>query len=178
METLDKKAPVMKKIMSLCFSMSLALVACTQDMASQHDSSISNEKEIAAHMSKTDEEWKATLTPEQYTVLREKGTERPYSGIYDQHTETGSYKCAGCGTELFSSQDKFDAGCGWPSFADSEEGKVKTERDVSVGMVRTEIMCANCGGHLGHVFDDGPTETKQRYCVNSLSLDFTPSGGD
>ncbi|MBL4755548.1 MAG: peptide-methionine (R)-S-oxide reductase MsrB [Flavobacteriales bacterium] len=133
--------------------------------------------EIVEQMSKTDKEWRATLTTEQYTVLREKGTERPYSGMFDRHIEKGIYTCAGCGTTLFSSQDKFDAGCGWPSFSDSEEGKVKTERDMSLGMVRTEIVCANCGGHLGHVFDDGPTETKQRYCVNSLSLDFTPREG-
>jgi len=147
--------------------MNLALIGCAQNVAT-------SEKETTYKMSKTEDDWKAQLTPEQYQVLREKGTERPYSGKFDKHTESGSYTCAGCGEVLFTSQDKYDAGCGWPSFSDSEKEKVSTEQDMSLGMVRKEILCSNCGGHLGHVFDDGPTETRQRYCVNSLSLDFKP----
>ena len=168
----------MRKFMSICFVMSIALVGCTQDMTVKSKTTLSK-KTNNQKVSKSDEEWKKSLTPEQYQVLRKKGTESPYTGEYDKHTEPGAYTCAGCGTVLFSSTDKFDAGCGWPSFSDSEEGKVRTEVDRSLGMPRTEILCANCGGHLGHVFNDGPTETGQRYCVNSTSLDFTPGdGGD
>ena len=159
----------MKNIVSICLIMSLALIGCAQDVATI-------EKETTGSMSKTEDEWRALLTPEQYQVLRQKGTEKPYTGKFDKHTAAGSYTCAGCGEVLFISQDKYDAGCGWPSFSDAEEGKVATEKDVRVGMARTEILCSKCGGHLGHVFDDGPTETRQRYCVNSLSLDFTPEG--
>lgn len=128
---------------------------------------------------KTDKEWKEMLSPEQYHVLREKGTERPFTGKYNLHFEKGIYTCAGCGTELFSDQQKFESHCGWPSF-DAELGagdRIKKIRDTAFGMIRTEIVCANCGGHLGHVFDDGPTETGQRYCVNSLSIDFNPKDG-
>lgn len=124
---------------------------------------------------KTDLEWKKLLSPEQYYVLRQKGTERPGTGEYDLHFEKGIYACAGCGEQLFSSDTKFDAHCGWPSFDDAIEGKVSYKKDYSHGMIRTEILCTNCGGHLGHVFNDGPTETGLRYCVNSLSLDFKKS---
>lgn len=119
-------------------------------------------------------DWKSKLSPEAYEVLREKGTERPYTGEYNMHFEKGTYVCKGCGTELFDSQTKFDSGCGWPSFDKAKEGVVRYETDRSLGMKRVEILCNNCDGHLGHVFDDGPTETGQRYCVNSLSLDFNP----
>lgn len=122
---------------------------------------------------KSEEEWKQQLTEEQYYVLRQAGTERPFTGVYNMHFEKGIYKCAACGEELFTSESKFDGHCGWPSFdKEIEEGKILEKTDYSHGMVRTEILCANCGGHLGHVFDDGPTETGLRYCVNSLSLDF------
>ena len=122
---------------------------------------------------KTDEEWLAQLGPERYRILREKGTEYPRSGEYDQHFEAGQYLCAGCGTPLFSSDSKFDAHCGWPSFDQATNEEVVLEsRDLSHGMIRTEILCRQCGGHLGHVFDDGPTATGLRYCVNSLSLTF------
>jgi peptide-methionine (R)-S-oxide reductase len=125
-------------------------------------------------ISLSDEEWRKRLTPEQYRILREKGTEYPGTGTYNLHFEKGTYRCAGCGTPLFSSESKFDSHCGWPSFdAALANGKVAEKRDLSHGMVRTEIVCANCGGHLGHVFPDGPTETGLRYCVNSLSLEFT-----
>ncbi|APG59387.1 peptide-methionine (R)-S-oxide reductase MsrB [Christiangramia salexigens] len=121
---------------------------------------------------KSEEEWKEQLTPEQYRILRQKGTEAPHTGKYDLHFEDGEYRCAGCGEILFKSNSKFDAGCGWPSFDDAIEGKVEYIQDRSFGMIRTEILCSNCGSHLGHVFDDGPTETGQRYCVNSASIEF------
>ena len=123
---------------------------------------------------KTDAEWKKQLTSEQYEILRLKGTERPGSGKYNSHFEKGIYTCAGCGSELFTNDQKFDSHCGWPSFDGNIAGeeKVKQIKDFSHGMIRTEIVCANCGGHLGHIFDDGPTSTGQRYCVNSLSLNF------
>lgn len=121
---------------------------------------------------KTESEWKTQLGPEAYYILRQKGTERAFTGELNAHYEKGKYTCKGCDTELFESEHKFDSGCGWPSFDASVEGNVIYKRDHSHGMIRTEIMCASCGGHLGHVFEDGPTPTKQRYCVNSLSINF------
>lgn len=121
---------------------------------------------------KTEEEWKAQLGSEKYKILRQKGTEFPHSGKYNLHFEKGTYYCAGCGEPLFESSTKFNAHCGWPSFDASIPGKVEYIKDTSHGMIRTEILCSSCGGHLGHVFDDGPTETGIRYCVNSLSIDF------
>ena len=122
---------------------------------------------------KTDAEWRKELTPQQYHVLREKGTERPFTGQYWNLKEDGTYTCAACGQELFKSNTKFDSGCGWPSFFDAlDESKVTTQEDFSHGMHRIEVMCSNCGGHLGHVFPDGPKPTGLRYCINSASLDF------
>ena len=122
---------------------------------------------------KTEEEWKKELSPEQYKVLREKGTESPFTGKYYLNKENGIYVCSACGNELFTSDMKFHSGCGWPSFdREIEGGKVIRKRDVTHGMIRTEILCAQCGSHLGHIFDDGPTETGERYCVNSISLGF------
>jgi peptide-methionine (R)-S-oxide reductase len=122
---------------------------------------------------KSDDEWKKILSPEQFDVLRNKGTERPFSGKYYLHKEKGVYVCAACGAELFTSDTKFDAGCGWPSFSDVvDQSKVVYTKDNSLGMSRTEITCAKCGGHLGHVFDDGPPPTGLRYCINSVSIDF------
>lgn len=126
---------------------------------------------------KTEEEWKKELSPEQYQVLREKGTERPFTGKFYLNKEKGIYVCGACGNELFTSDMKFDSGCGWPSFdKEIEGGKIIRKKDVTHGMIRTEILCAQCGSHLGHIFDDGPTETGERYCVNSISLDFKKDG--
>ncbi len=119
---------------------------------------------------RTDAEWRQQLTPEQYRILREKGTERAFTGEYYRSKEPGVYRCAGCGTELFRSDEKYDSGTGWPSFWTPVEGAVATETDQSHGMVRTEVNCRSCGGHLGHVFDDGPPPTGLRYCINSASL--------
>lgn len=114
------------------------------------------------------------LTPEQHRILREKGTEMAFTGKYWNHFEKGAYHCAGCGSRLFSSSTKFESNCGWPSFDEAIPGSVNFHKDMSQGMVRTEVTCAKCGGHLGHIFDDGPTKTGKRFCINSLALDFSP----
>jgi peptide-methionine (R)-S-oxide reductase len=122
---------------------------------------------------KTDAEWRAELDPERYRVLREKGTEAPFSGEYDHVFESGTYRCAGCGAELFRSDEKYDSGCGWPAFSAPASGEaIEEESDTTYGTVRTEVMCSNCGGHLGHVFPDGPRPTGLRYCINSAALDL------
>ena len=128
---------------------------------------------------KTDEEWRQELTPEQYAVLRQKGTEPAFSGKYWDHKGSGTYRCAGCGIELFTSDAKFDSHCGWPSFtAPASEANVDEEQDRSHGMVRTEVLCSSCGGHLGHVFPDGPAPAGLRYCINSASIDFDDQPDD
>jgi methionine-R-sulfoxide reductase len=139
------------------------------------DQGMSIEKQNKNNLS--EQEWKEKLTPEEYHILREKGTERPFTGEYDKFYEDGTYKCAGCGTELFSSSSKYDSGCGWPAFYEALPEKIEESEDNSFGMKRIEITCENCGGHLGHVFNDGPQPSGLRYCVNSISLDFE-SGDD
>ena len=139
------------------------------------DQGMSIEKQNKNNLS--EQEWKEKLTPEEYHILREKGTERPFTGEYDKFYEDGTYKCAGCGTELFSSSSKYDSGCGWPAFYEALPEKIEESEDNSFGMRRIEITCENCGGHLGHVFNDGPQPSGLRYCVNSISLDFD-SGND
>ncbi|MEX1038651.1 MAG: peptide-methionine (R)-S-oxide reductase MsrB [Acidimicrobiia bacterium] len=127
-------------------------------------------------MPKTEAEWREKLDPEQYQVLREAGTERPFSGKYNDTKTPGSYKCAGCGTELFSSDAKFESGSGWPSFyAALDQGKIEEIEDRAYGMVRTEVRCATCNGHLGHLFPDGPQPTGMRYCINSAALELEPA---
>ena len=130
---------------------------------------------MAEQVTKTEDEWRAELSPEQYEVLRKKGTERPFTGKYVDNRTDGTYVCAGCGAELFSSGTKFESGTGWPSFTDPMNTEnVELHDDTSYGMVRTEVTCKRCGGHLGHVFPDGPGPGGLRYCINSCSLDFKP----
>jgi len=125
-------------------------------------------------VSRSDAEWRALLTPEQYDVLRGHGTERPGSCALNHEKRAGAFRCVGCGQELFRSKEKFESGTGWPSFFDPLPGAVATSRDTSWGMVRVEVHCSACGGHLGHVFEDGPPPTHLRYCINGVALDFTP----
>jgi peptide-methionine (R)-S-oxide reductase len=123
----------------------------------------------------TDEEWREALTDEEYRILREQGTEPKFSGEYLGKDDDGIYRCAGCGAELFDSETKFDSNSGWPSFYEAKDGSVELNEDRSHGMVRTEVVCGRCGGHLGHVFEDGPEPTGKRFCMNSVSLEFDDS---
>jgi peptide-methionine (R)-S-oxide reductase len=153
-------------LLSMCM-----LVACAQSPEKQNSSSTSDQKSEYPVV-KTEEEWKSELTEQEYYVIRQKGTERAGTGDLLDNKKEGVYTCGACGNELYSSETKFNSGTGWPSFYDCIEGAVKEDSDEGFGMVRTEILCAECGGHLGHVFDDGPEPTGLRHCVNSVSLDF------
>ena len=132
----------------------------------------SEEPKITYNVSKTDKEWREELSPEEYEILRNKGTERPHTGIYNMHFEDGVYVCKACGQPLFKSNNKFMSNCWWPSYESAIPGAITYKKDTSLGMIRTEILCSNCGGHQGHVFDDGPTSTGKRYCVDSASINF------
>ena len=157
---------------SIIFIFSILLISgCSPNNLIEKQMEKSNKHTF--NVQKSEEEWKNDLTPEQYYVMREAGTERPFSGKFNMHFEKGVYVCGACDEPLFTSESKFDGHCGWPSFdKEISEGKILEKTDSSHGMIRTEILCANCGSHLGHVFDDGPTDTGLRYCVNSLSLGF------
>ena len=154
-------------ILSLIFSIGMIMPACAQNQDKD------KEKTMEEKIVKPEEEWKKVLTPMQFFVTREHGTERPFTGEYDNFYEKGIYKCICCGAELFESDTKFDAGCGWPSFYDIKNNKnIKLIEDNSHGMHRIEVRCAKCDAHLGHVFPDGPEPTGLRYCINSVSLKF------
>jgi peptide-methionine (R)-S-oxide reductase len=145
------------------------ITACGQDTKNLSKS----KKTMKPKINKPDSEWEKVLTPQQFYILRKKGTDLPGTGKYTYHFEDGIYKCAACGAPLFKSNNKYESHCGWPSFDDAIPGAVIMQPDYSHNMIRTEIICANCGGHLGHIFDDGPQETTgKRYCVNSSSLNF------
>ncbi len=148
----------------------IALIIFSNTLEAQENNTM-NKK-----VDKTEEEWRATLTPEQYYILREKGTDRPGDFGYTNHFEKGTYLCTACNAQLFESNTKYESHCGWPSFDDAIPGKIEFIRDTSLGMMRTEIICKTCDGHLGHIFDDGPKETTgKRYCVNSTSITFVKS---
>jgi peptide-methionine (R)-S-oxide reductase len=124
------------------------------------------------NVSKTEAEWQEQLSPEEFYILRQKGTERPFTGVFNDHFEKGTYHCKGCGNALYDSASKFDSSCGWPSYGAAIPGGLEYIKDSSHGMLRTEVVCSQCGGHQGHVFNDGPTPTGERYCVNAASIDF------
>ena len=148
-----------------------------QRLAARSLPAVKGVPEMSEKTRKSEEEWRRELSPEQYRILRQKGTERAFTGRFWDHKEAGTYRCAGCGEPLFSSDTKFESGSGWPSFyRPLEDEHVETEDDRSLGMQRTEVLCSSCGGHLGHVFEDGPRPTGLRYCINSASLDFEPEG--
>ncbi|SRR6056300_932842 len=156
------------KITLIALNLFMLCFACGQEAQKS-----STNKQTSMDMKKTDDYWKDKLDPEAFRILRKKGTEYPHTGKYNLHFEDGTYRCVACNEPLFTSESKFRSDCGWPSFDKAIEGKIRYERDTSLGMSRTEIICNSCDGHLGHVFRDGPTDTGLRYCVNSVALDFS-----
>lgn len=163
----------MKKLLFM-MTVLLTLSSCQGQTKKKSDRNTVTKSSEASK--KTEAEWKAELTPEQYQVLREKGTERPFTGEYWNTFEEGKYVCAACGQTLFNSDSKFDSDCGWPSFDKAIKGAVTYHDDNSLGMTRTEVLCSNCQSHLGHVFEDGPKETTgERFCTNSVSIKFIPA---
>jgi len=174
------------RIIALAFAVAIVLIIITYNSDSQGNSTVNdlekntknitentNEKDtMNFEIKKSEDVWKDELSEEEYRILRGKGTERAFSGKYNLHFEGGEYLCAGCGNTIFDSDTKYSSHCGWPSFYDVDSSKVKTVEDRSYGMVRTEVVCAKCGGHLGHVFKDGPEPTGLRYCINSVSIKF------
>ena len=152
---------------------SFSIIACAQKSDNKNFNKITIATMDTFAIKKTEDDWRKQLTPVQFNVLREKGTERPFTGEYDKFYEQGTYYCAACGAEFFTSKTKYNSGCGWPAFYEPSVNKnIVEKKDVSHGMVRIEVMCAKCGGHLGHVFNDGPQPTGLRYCINSGSLRF------
>ena len=163
----------MKNVILFAWFLLVSLSGCAQNAETKIQGNTSNDGKMTYEIEKTDEEWKKTLSADQYYVLRQQGTEPAFTGKYHNHKAKGTYICAACGNELFSSETKFRSGTGWPSFYQPvSERNVGTEVDRSYGMVRTEVHCGRCGGHLGHIFEDGPRPTGLRYCINSVSLDF------
>lgn len=161
----------MKKLFIILSCLGFATAVSAQ--APKADVTKTPQKEMEYKVQKSEDEWKEKLSPEQFYVLRQAGTERPGTGEYNLHFEDGVYHCAACNAPLFESENKFDSHCGWPSFDKAIEKNAVVERlDKSHGMLRTEILCGKCGGHLGHLFNDGPSDTGMRYCINSVSLDF------
>jgi len=163
------------------FLTAIAVAQCSEDRPSgetrRESALLQEETKMIQKTPKTDKEWKDILTPEQYRVLRQAGTERPFTGKYNDLYEDGTYACGACGTPLFGSQTKYDHGSGWPSFTSPlDEARLEHREDLSHGMVRTEVRCAACGSHLGHFFEDGPAPSHRHYCINSIALDFKPAG--
>ena len=151
----------------------MALTACAQQSTQKNEKSTQNKTMDTFEIVKNESEWRNLLTPVQFNILREKGTERPYTGEYDKFFEKGTYSCAACGTELFKSDSKYNSGCGWPAFYEpATDTNIVEKTDYSHGMKRVEVLCARCGGHFGHVFTDGPEPTGLRYCINSGALKF------
>jgi peptide-methionine (R)-S-oxide reductase len=160
--------------MTSALSATLLLAGCSLNSPMHTSPQLSrNDSDMSINLQQSEEEWKESLNPIQFHILREKGTERPYSGQYDKFFEPGTYHCVGCGQALFASDTKFDSGCGWPAFfAPLIENNMNISIDRSHGMIREEVTCSRCGGHLGHVFNDGPAPTYRRYCINSAAMKF------